>query len=586
VADPPGLDWRNGTAYFYVRYPTDVAKLLGKRHYKKSLRTRDRAEAKRRYHIAATEFEVHCTKARNQAGQVVSRPAIWTLPQVQKRIQQHIEETSHRFEAAFEDPNDSSNPDWREEALQEAVKLLSWFSDPAHPDTQEQISSLALELFGGIPPELSKRERELTASLLRRALVEVQRRAIAVLKSDFTRPSFDYAFAPNDAPVEASNRDHTVPVTSAHSGLTMAELVQQFRSSRNKTRLVSDKRLEKLAAADALIVAFFGSSTPISRITPQRCAEYRDVLPSVPANLRKHFPNNNLSLEEILSATKARKLRTLARNTQEPYLGTLKQMFRWANENWLIPRDPAAGLELAARDEEDEDDDKYASFSIEQLKAIFNAPLYRGCLNDGPGYSQQGPNVVRGTRFWVPLISLFTGMRLNEICQLDVADIQSENDTPYILIEKGPDKKLKNRSSARRVPIHPELKQIGFMGYVEQQRLAGHHKLFSDLKRSPKGHYSERMSRWFNEGFLTKVGIKASGVVFHSFRHSVRDALRRAEAPEHIVCAIGGWSHEKSTGKRYGSGNMAFPVEQLAPWVQQISYPELDLSHLHFDNSR
>lgn len=239
-----------------------------------------------------------------------------------------------------------------------------------------------------------------------------------------------------------------------------------------------------------------------------------------------------------------------------------------------------------AREEGDEDDETYASFSTDQLKAIFNAPLYRGCLNDGPGYAQQGPRVLRGTRFWIPLLSLFTGMRLNEICQLDVADVQSEDDIPYILIEKGPDKTLKNRSSARRVPIHPDLRRMGFLDYVEQQRLADQRKLFPKLKLSKRGHYSERMSRWFNEGFLVKVGIKGDGIVFHSFRHSVRDAFRRAEVPEEIACAIGGWSYEKSTGKRYGSGNMAFPIKQLAPRVQQISYPGLDLSHLYLGNSR
>lgn len=585
MADPPGLNWRNGSAYFYVRYPTDVAKLLGKQHYKKSLKTRDRSEAKRRYYIAATEFEEHCTKARNQAGQAAPRPAIWTFPQVRSRIQQYIEETACRFEAAFEDPTDSRGPDWQEDALQEAVKLLSWFSDPAHPETQEQVSSLALELLGGIPPELSKRERDQTAYLLRRALLEVQRRAVAVLKSDFMHSSFDYAFARNGPPVEAPTTNLLVPATSFQSDLTIQQLAQQFRSSRTKTRLISDKRLEKLAAADALIVAFFGPSTPISEITPQRCAEYRDFLPTVPANLRKHFPDSKLSLDKILSETKARKLRTLARNTQEPYLGTLKQMFRWASENWLIPRDPAAGLELAARDDEDDDAENYVPFSVDQLRAIFDAPLYRGCLNDGPGYARSGPNVIRGNRFWIPLVSLFTGMRLNEICQLDVADVRSEDDIPYILIEKGPDKRLKNKSAARRVPIHSELMRMGFLRYVEQQRLSNHRKLFPGLKLSKKGHHSERMSRWFNEGFLTKIGIEEERVVFHSFRHTVRDALRRAEVPEEIACAIGGWSYERSTGKRYGSGNLAFTIAQLAPRVQQISYPGLDLAHLYLANS-
>ena len=72
-------------------------------------------------------------------------------------------------------------------------------------------------------------------------------------------------------------------------------------------------------------------------------------------------------------------------------------------------------------------EDRYP-FSDTQLNKIFGSPLYTGCLNDDAGYAAPGPNRPKGTRFWIPLIGLFQGMRLNEICQLKRTDIERNQD--------------------------------------------------------------------------------------------------------------------------------------------------------------
>ena len=77
---------------------------------------------------------------------------------------------------------------------------------------------------------------------------------------------------------------------------------------------------------------------------------------------------------------------------------------------------------------------KYAPFSIEQLNAMFRAPLYTGCIDDGRNYNKVGNNRPRRVRFWLPLIALFTGARINEICQLHTSDIQEKNGIAFISI--------------------------------------------------------------------------------------------------------------------------------------------------------
>ena len=77
--------------------------------------------------------------------------------------------------------------------------------------------------------------------------------------------------------------------------------------------------------------------------------------------------------------------------------------------------------------------------------------------------------------------------------------------------------------------------------------------------------------------FLDSVGVKHSKKVFHSFRHSYRDAVREAEISGEKVRALGGWTTGR-TEDNYGSGLRA---STLAKDIEAVSYPGLDLTHRH-----
>ena len=170
-------------------------------------------------------------------------------------------------------------------------------------------------------------------------------------------------------------------------------------------------------------------------------------------------------------------------------------------------------------------------------------------------------------------------MRLNEICQLNVADIEKTDvGTSYFHVRADtPDKTLKTEAGNRRIPVHPELVKIGFLKYVEQIRKQGVAKLFPDLPSSSTGYASDPVSKWYSR-FLQKTIDKTKLTTFHSFRHSFRDALRAIHAPDDVVVALGGWAEKKVTSDNYGSG---LGPDQLKPYIDPIEYPSLDLSHLY-----
>ena len=161
-------------------------------------------------------------------------------------------------------------------------------------------------------------------------------------------------------------------------------------------------------------------------------------------------------------------------------------------------------------------------------------------------------------RFWIPLIALFTGMRLSEIVSLNVEDFKAEDGIDFIAIRES-----KTEAGVRRVPIHPKLKEIGLLDFVKG--IQPGQPLFAGIS---SGAYSMHFGR-----LLDSVGITDKKLVFHSFRHTFTDALRAAKVTEPIAKALIGHSDGTVTGQ-YGSG---YQVDVLFEELKRVNFPGLVL---------
>lgn len=307
-----------------------------------------------------------------------------------------------------------------------------------------------------------------------------------------------------------------------------------------------------------------------------------DMLRWLPTNSKKRF--RKMTAVQASEMAKAKKLTsTLGYAAINSYLKCLSALMNFAVNEGYIDRNPAKGLRVV---DPRHRRDRRLPFSNDQLRAIFDAPLYRGCVDDEYGYADVGPARPRRARFWVPLIALFSGMRMNEICQLDVADIRRVDGVDCFLITSrsnggGDDKKVKTSTSERFVPIHPRLTEIGLMEFVNERRRNGSIKLFPELPFSTTGYYSDPFSKWFRR-FIHKAKATRPKTCFHSFRHCFRDALREARIDHDVALALGGWSsgtgkESVETAEAYGQG---FRVRTLFDAMARIEYPHLDLQHL------
>jgi len=212
----------------------------------------------------------------------------------------------------------------------------------------------------------------------------------------------------------------------------------------------------------------------------------------------------------------------------------LHGLFQWAQTRAYIHRSATplvtAGKRNQSKRTENENAEGAEPFSVEQLKQIFNPKTYETyCVNVlTKKYSL--------SRKWMPLIALFTGMRKEEIAQLTVTDIITENGSGvhFIDINRNGGKKTKNVNSIRRIPIHDTLLKLGFLDYVRTRK----GKLFDETGTA--------VSKAFVR-YLVKLGIKQDGdrgMVLHSFRDTFNNTLLEPSlnVPDRLRYALMGHS--------------------------------------------
>jgi integrase len=188
-------------------------------------------------------------------------------------------------------------------------------------------------------------------------------------------------------------------------------------------------------------------------------------------------------------------------------------------------------------------------------------------------------------QFWVTVLSLFTGSRREELCNLYSDDIKKEDGVWYIDITADkPDKRIKT-FQIRTVPIHPFVIELGFIDYVRSFEKG--QRIWPELNNNNQdqkyGHY---YGRWFNDNLLKPLDIKptkaekADGAALkdhHSFRHTLINVGIRAGMDVQKVKGLVGHKEKGTTFETYFKG---FTVKQIYDEViSQIDHG-VDLDHL------
>jgi integrase len=225
-------------------------------------------------------------------------------------------------------------------------------------------------------------------------------------------------------------------------------------------------------------------------------------------------------------------------------------------------------------------------WSPDELTKLFASPVWTGA--DGSSRrSRPGPHIVRDGKFWLPILALFHGARLEELADLYGRDVGREGDVWFVRLEEregdedGGERRLKTKNAARVIPLHPELIRLGFLRYVAQTAPNPDDPLFPELEpQGPDRKRGPRITRWFVE-YRRDIKLYRPGVGMHSFRHTARTRLSdlTEQTRERHLNYLFGHSGSGSEGAtRYDKGP---GLRAVAETLGLLSYPELDLTHLH-----
>ncbi len=186
--------------------------------------------------------------------------------------------------------------------------------------------------------------------------------------------------------------------------------------------------------------------------------------------------------------------------------------------------------------------------------------------------------IIKDARFWLPLIALFTGMRLEEIAQLKCGDIKQVDGVWVIDVNSSDGNRLKNQNSQRLIPIHSELLAIGLVDHAEKTRASDHERLWPEFRRNTHGSYSANYSKWFGQ-YKKLIGVTDPRKTFHSFRHTFIDQLKQLDVPDGKIQELVGHANHSITTGRYGKPYRPAALKEI---IESLSYG-LDLRKLHVD---
>ncbi|WP_136513741.1 site-specific integrase [Geomonas edaphica] len=268
----------------------------------------------------------------------------------------------------------------------------------------------------------------------------------------------------------------------------------------------------------------------VTEITRETVLHLRATLMRLPPNLHKRYPDQ--TIKQLLDRTDMVPMSTKSVNK---HVGGIGGVLRYCLDIGIVTANYAAGLKLSEKRRVDEERSIY---SVEDITSIVNN---LPCKQTSP------------ERYWIPLIGCFSGMRLNEICQLYVEDILEVEGIWCFSVNGAKDKRLKNAASERMVPVHPVLVDLGLIEYCEKIRKTAAPRLWSNLTWMDVHGYSNGFGNWYQR-FNRKHVTHDPKKVFHSFRHLVTDTLKQAGVQDSLIAELVGHSHgnHAMTMSRYG----------------------------------
>ena len=159
-----------------------------------------------------------------------------------------------------------------------------------------------------------------------------------------------------------------------------------------------------------MLTELLGADRPMASITKKDAQSAKRVLLELPANRNKMPQTRNLSLLDAAQVKDVPKITTV---TIDGYISVFQSFYEWAEKNGHTATNVFTGMRLGKSGSKAVP--KRNAFEQDALNAV-----YEEITENKLGL------VRKDSHKWATLIGMVTGARLNEICQLELADLQQE----------------------------------------------------------------------------------------------------------------------------------------------------------------
>jgi integrase len=398
---------------------------------------------------------------------------------------------------------------------------------------------------------LNTKDSDKAGSLAQILVIKIQEYCKVTLPIDINKASLDDVIITtmiNLGESTSKSIQRSVPKVKA---MTISSAFEQYKNEMIKAELWRVKTLCDCSAAVDNLIELVGDIR-LTTIDATRCREFKVKLMQYPLHRTKVNEFKGRSVIDIINSKES--YPTISTTTVNNQIRKVNSFFNWLTRQRLLSSNPMIGMKIrqkvslkAAR----------SSFNLSDLNTIFSSAIYRE------------HNFLHDYQFWLPLLALYSGARLEELCQLYLDDITLNSPTPYYRIgDEFEDQHIKNNCSRRSIPIHSELLELGFKKFIEHKRQQGEVKLFGYLvpQRQKFGH---KPGQWFSK-YKKSLDIKDTKKVFHSFRHTMVDSLKQIRAQDYEIKSLLGHQNGSVTHDIYGS--IDTPIDSMYSMLNGLSF--------------
>jgi hypothetical protein len=292
----------------------------------------------------------------------------------------------------------------------------------------------------------------------------------AAIDEHYTEPSARRLSGRHVAPPPLSDAPKSVPVV-----LTLGTVVTDYMAS-----LPQNHYRRKIELCLKMFREKVGAAFPVGDLEQEHIQQFLLMVCRLPRDAGTRYQQKGETLAQLLAYDiEDEDVEVIAESTfRDNYRATLAKFLRQAYRDLKKRGFPDLSADYPYTGNRRGVQDKQRHLKAAELVRLFNGAEFQAIAQDP----------TQEASYWLPVISLYTGARPREICQVNPqCDWGKEGAVWYLDFNenkpagKGVTKSIKT-GDTRLVPLHPELVRLGLPAYLERMKASGADRLFPSFR--------------------------------------------------------------------------------------------------------